>query len=195
MTRLSESEFKEELLRQRQQFLVKANGGIGFPAAGAMYWLALAIIGMSLSKGYWIMLAFYGSGIIFPLGILMGKVLKSNGMVKSPLTSVLFPTLIAMLLHWAFNIVALQVDPEMVPITLGIGMSLHWPVIGWMYNSKTCLGHAIIRAILVTVAWFLFPELRFTLIPMIIVGVYLLSIFGLKYEVGLAKKVLGIASA
>ena len=36
------------------------------------------------------------------------------------------------------------------PLTLAIGMTLHWPIIGWAYASRVCYAHAIARIAVVT---------------------------------------------
>lgn len=99
-----------------------------------------------MSDTNWTWVALFTSGLIFPLGLLLSKPFKSNLMVKTtPLSKLIFPAMLAMLLSLPITVAVTFVNVSLVPLTLGIGMSLHWPVIGWMYNSKTCLLHALVR--------------------------------------------------
>ena len=55
-------------------------------------------------------------------------------------------------------------EVQLVPLVLAIGMSLHWPVIGWSYGRTTLFAaHAVVRAIVVFLIWWLVPDGRFTL--------------------------------
>ena len=68
-------------------------------------------------------------------------------------------------------------DPELVPLILGIGMSVHWPVIGWMYGRTAIYTtHSVVRAIACFVVWNRFPEGRFMVLPFSVSGVYLLTV-------------------
>ncbi len=53
-------------------------------------------------------------------------------------------------------------------------MSVHWPIIGWIYGiTPLFVGHAIVRAVMVTAIWILFPGHRTTLLPLSVSLVYL----------------------
>ena len=175
-------EFKEQLLEERKDYFIKANGGISLPAAGVIYWLAFGIAGFYLPKDLWTYAAFFASGLMFPIGMLLSKPLKSNLMVKSALASVVFPALLSMLMTWPITIAATFINLDLVPLSLAIGMAMHWPVIGWMYNCKSCLIHAFARGILVTAVWFILPEYRFTIVPILVSVIYFITIIGIKLE-------------
>ncbi|MBD2704033.1 hypothetical protein IC229_25535 [Spirosoma sp. BT702] len=180
-------DFAQQLDQERRRFLIQSNGGISLPAAGALYWLALGIAGFWLSPGRWMLVAFIASGLIFPLGLALQKPLKTSITTKSPLSSLIGPALIAMMLSWPVTIAASGVNKSLVPLALAIGMSLYWPVIGWLFNSRTCLIHAIGRTLLATALWYLFPNDRFTFIPLCVALLYGLAIWGLKREVAQAR--------
>jgi len=133
-TSISNIELKTLLLERRQASYVRLKGGFPIPLAGAVYWLALGIAGYGLDLASWSQLAFYGSGAIFPLALIFAKIFKNNFMKdKGIVDSVLIPTFIGMLLFWPIMIAAVKTEPQLVPLILAIGMSIHWPVIGWSY--------------------------------------------------------------
>ena len=181
-------DFTQLLDQERRRYFIQSNGGIALPAAGALYWLALGVVGFWLKPGHWMLLAFVTSGLIFPLGLALQKPLKANLLVKSPLSGLMGPALAAMMLSWPVTIAASGVDKSLAPLALAIGMSVHWPVIGWLFGSRVCLLHALSRAILATGIWYLFPSDRFTLIPLVVALLYGLTTWGLHREVSRARR-------
>ncbi len=155
----------KELDLERSRYFKETNGGISLPAAGFIYWLILGISGSFLEAGTWALFGFFTSGLIFPLGLLLSKPLNSNLMVKGPLSGLALHAMTSIFLSWPMIIIGYHTDVSLTPLFLAIGMSLHWPVIGWMYACKACLIHAITRVSSVTILWFVLPEYRYTIIP------------------------------
>ena len=181
-------DFNQELVNQKRQFLISANAGISLPIAGAIYWAALAIAGFYLKPSQWTLLAFCTSGLLFPLGLALQKPFKSNLMVKNPLSGLIPYALFSMMLSWGIIIPASSIDKSLVPLCLAIGMSIHWPIIGWLYDSKACQLHALLRTIVVVTCWYTLPGLRFTLLPLLVSVLYALTVIGLTIEVAQARK-------
>lgn len=181
-------ELKELLIKEKRDFLIRANGGISLPAAGCIYWIGVGIAGYYLRPELWITVACFFTGFIFPLGLLLSKPLKANAMAKSELSSVLLPALISMLTFWPLAFAGAKGNPSFIPLAVGVGMGLHWPVIGWMYGGKSFMAHFIARTIGCTVLWYTLPDDRFTIIPFYIAAVYFITILGIKWEVEQAKK-------
>jgi predicted membrane protein len=81
-----------------------------------------------------------------------------------------------MLLFWPVAIAAFWSYPPLVPLVLAIGLSLHWPVIGWYYaRAGIYITHAVIRAIACVILWNWWPSTRFTLLPFTVAAAYLLT--------------------
>lgn len=172
----------------QRQLLAKANGGISLPVAGALYWLSLGILGFFLPERVWIFCAAFGSGLIFPLGLLLSKPLGSRLFIKDePLANIAGYAVLAINLLWPLYFAIIAVAPELLPLALGVGMSLHWPIIGWMYGSRACLVHAVVRVLLVTALWLWLPAERLTLLPLAIAFVYLATVIWLRREAATAR--------
>ncbi|MGA0560149.1 DUF7010 family protein [Larkinella sp. VNQ87] len=171
--------FTELLDRERRHVFISSNGGIALPAAGAIYWLALGVAGFYLRPGLWMLVAFSASGLIFPLGLWLQKPLRANLMLKSPLAGLVGPALLSMMLSWPVTIAASGVHSSLAPLALAIGMSLHWPAIGWLFNCRVCHAHALVRVLVVTAIWYGFPAERFTAVPLAVALVYVLTVWGL----------------
>jgi len=66
-----------------------------------------------------------------------------------------------------------MVEPSSLPLSGGILAGLMWVPLSWIIQHWVGLFHAITRTVLVAGAWFLFPDHRFIVIPVLIVIVYL----------------------
>ena len=171
---------------------VRLKGGYTFPIAGAVYWIALGIAGYYLPVKSWILIAFIFSGAIFPLAWLLSIVAKVNFMKDRTATGdILFPAFAAMLIFYPVAFAASGFAPQLIPLILAIGMSHHWPIIGWSYGKPGIYtAHAIVRALGAFAIWVWVPDGRFTLIPFWVAAVYLITAVAIlvewKREVGRA---------
>lgn len=168
----------ESLNNDRLAVYARLRGGFPFPLAGTVYWAGLAAAGLFLPLNTWIIVAFFASGSIFPLALLFGAIFKNPFMKdRSAAGGVLGPALIGMLLFWPMAIAAYQHFPDLAPLILAIGMSIHWPVIGWSYGRVGIYSmHAVIRAALAFWLWTHYPDERTTLLPLSVAAVYLLTV-------------------
>lgn len=174
---MSADDLKAALLAERHAAYGRLRGGFPILLAGATYWAALAVVGALAEPRFWYPVALFGSGTIFPLAVLWARAFRNPFLKdRSAVTSVLFPTFVAMLLFWPMAIASLSEGRELFPLILAIGLSLHFPVIGWSYGRTTILtAHAVLRAAAVTAAWYVLPDQRLVAIPLIVVAAYLLT--------------------
>ena len=156
-----------EILKERLASYARLRGGFPVPLAGVTYWAAVGGLGYVVGPSQWVFWSFIASGAIFPLAILYAAIFRNNFLKdKNALGGVLLPAFISMLLFWPMAIAAWWTDAQLVPLVLAIGMSLHWPVIGWSYGRTALFAaHAVVRAIVVFFIWWLMPEGRFTILP------------------------------
>ncbi|HEY5710594.1 MAG TPA: hypothetical protein VIT38_01765 [Allosphingosinicella sp.] len=154
---------------------VRLKGGFPFPLAGAVYWIALGVAGYHLRLQQWNLAAFVFSGAIFPLAILLSKISRSDFMKDKTATGdILGPAFVSMLLFYPIAFSAFWQFPELVSLIVAIGMSQHWPIIGWSYGKPGLYGaHAVVRAIGTFIIWNWMPDGRLTLIPFWVAAVYL----------------------
>ncbi len=150
---------------------------IAVPIAGAICWAVAGLFGAVLPVSSASIVMFICVGMIFPLSLLVGRVVHENVMARDELGDLLFKSIIAASLFWAVVIPFFIVDRSSVPLTLGIIFGMPWMILGWIIRHWIGAFHAIARTVLIVVAWFLFPEYRFVAIPGIIVVIYLISIF------------------
>lgn len=171
-------DLKSQLLAERRAAYVRLQGGFPLPLAGTLYWATLAWAGTVLGPKGWTVIALWGSGLIFPLAIGLAQAFR-NGFLKdrTAVTDLLLPAFVSMLLFFPMLIASLRVAPELAPLILAIGMSLHWPVIGWTYGrTGLYTAHALVRALVCFAIWTWLPEGRYTLLPASVALVYLATI-------------------
>jgi hypothetical protein len=157
---------------------VRLKGGYTFPIAGAAYWAALGVAGYYLPPNDWILTAFIFSGTIFPLAWLLSRLAGVDFMKDKTATGdILGPAFTSMLLFYPIAFAAYGHAPQLVPLIVAIGMSQHWPIIGWSYGKPALYSaHAIARALGATAIWALLPADRFTLISFWVAAVYLATV-------------------
>ena len=176
---IDSAELNKLLLADREASFFRLRGGYPIPLAGATWWAILGTMGYFLhSRNLWIFLSFVTSGAIFPLALLFARLFKIDFMHdKTAATDVLLPTFASMLLFWPIAISAYWTYPQLVPLVLAIGMSIHWPVIGWLYaRTAIYITHAVVRAVACFVLWNWWPSSRFTVLPFTVSAIYLLTV-------------------
>lgn len=153
---------------------------LSMPIAGAIAWSAAGIFGAILpdeeSASYALFLCMPA---VFPLALLVGRFTgedvfgtqDQNELDRLFLLGVLMSTLV-----WGIAIPFWIVEPSSLPLSGGILAGLMWVPVSWLLQHWVGLFHAIARTISVVAAWFLFPDHRFIVIPVIIVVIYLISI-------------------
>ncbi|MGB9108934.1 MAG: hypothetical protein WCC39_09625 [Telluria sp.] len=168
-----------DLKEERLASYYRLRGGFPVPLAGAVWWAALAYAGYAgLKPQSWMFAAAVSSGLIFPLALFFAKVFRCDFMKdRTAATSVLAPTFISMSLFWPIAISAWWSFPPLFPLVLAIGMSLHWPVIGWTYGRAGLFsGHAIVRAVVCFYIWNWMPKAQLTLLPASVAAIYLVTV-------------------
>ncbi|WP_300527055.1 hypothetical protein [Maricaulis sp.] len=181
-----------DLLAERRRYFVEAGGGISLPVAGAIYWIALGILGSRLETREWALAAAAGSGMIFPLGLLLQGPLRANFMkAKSPVGGAAIWSIVAINLMWPLHFVIMDIDPELVSLSLAVAMTLHWPVIGWSYGSKVAIAHAFARIAAASFVYYAMPDERLTMLPFAMAGLYLIAAAGMAAEVAWTRRKLG----
>lgn len=171
---------KQTLFAEREASFFRLRGGYPIPIAGAIWWAALGAAGYLLhSRNLWIFVAFVTSGVVFPLAVLLARLLRNNFMRdRTAVTDLLFPAFGSMMLFWPIAISAWWSYPDLVPLILAVGMSILWPVVGWTYGRTALFSaHAAARAVVCFVLWNWFPSTRFTLLPLAVSAIYLATAF------------------
>lgn len=162
----------------RKEFEVSANRSVSMPIAGAVVWFTVAMLSTQVDERMAVLILLFGSGVIFPIALLIAR-LRHEALVTAvnPLAKLMGLSILMVNLLWAVHIPLFLSAPEFVPLSLGIGLGMHWIVYSWIVQHPIGTLHAILRSLLVVSSWTLFPEQRLLAVGLAIVFVYGFSIW------------------
>lgn len=173
-TRMMGSDHLAEL---RRHFDHHAGRSLALPAAGAVVWTIIAVAGLVLPERTSHFVLLFGTGATFPLGLAFAALLRERLVDNpSPLAGLMGRSVLMVNLLWAAHLTLFALEPAFVPLTLAIGLGLHWVVFGWVIGHPMGLVHAVLRTALVTAAWWAFPEARIGAVGAAVVVAYAYSI-------------------
>jgi hypothetical protein len=167
----------ETLHELRLAYERETNRSLAMPLAGALVWLVIAVFGYLLAENRATVVMLFGTGLIFPVALLIGKLRGENLTGRlNPLSRLMGLSVLMVNLLWAVHLPLLIGAPRFFPLSLGIGLGIHWIVYSWIIQHPVGLIHAILRTGLVVTAWSAFPSRRMLAVPAVIVIVYLISL-------------------
>ncbi|MCZ2860859.1 CPBP family intramembrane metalloprotease [Blastococcus sp. VKM Ac-2987] len=154
----------------RADFARHAGRSLALPLAGAFVWAVVGIVTLFLPASTATLVLPFATGAIFPLGMViaqrLGERLLDNPSVLAGLTG---RCVIMVNLLWAVHLTVFALAPSHLPLTLGIGLGLHWVAFGWIIGHPLGLVHAIARTLSVTAAWWLVPDHRISAVAAAVV--------------------------
>lgn len=162
----------------RVDFEISSNRSVSMPIAGAIVWFVVALLSVIVPDSISLLILLFATGAIFPIALAIAK-LRNENLVSSnnPLAKLMGHCILMVNLLWAVHIPLFIYAPEFVPLSLGIGLGLHWVVYSWIVQHPVGTVHAVLRTALILVVWFALPEHRLLAVGLSIVFVYSLSIF------------------
>jgi hypothetical protein len=80
-------------------------------------------------------------------------------------------------LLWALHIPLALNAPAFVPLSVGIGLGLHWAVYSWITQHPVGYAHATLRTAGVLAAWWTFPQAVVSACAAAVVVAYALAIY------------------
>lgn len=171
------------LTLEEQRAVFSRSKFLAMPIAGTIAWAGIGLAGAFLPTVAAMWAVFIGAGSIFYLGLLVARFTREDLLSKTRPRNVfdrLFMLSIAMCgLGFCVAIPFATVDPTSAPLSVGVLAGLMWLTLSGIIQHWVGYFHSIARTTLVMTAWFAFPNHRFTIIPAIIVAIYLVTIYAL----------------
>mgnify|MGYP000377077476 CR=1 FL=1 len=156
---------------------------ITMPIAGTIVWFCLGMLALFIPAKSMVLPIYIGTGSIFYLALFLSKFTGEKLLVKkeerNPFDSLFLYTLG---MSWCAFAIAIPFgiqDYSAVPMAIGIVSGLMWLPISWTLEHNVGVVHTLLRTSLVLLAWLVFPEHSFVVIPFIIVFVYSISLYQL----------------
>jgi hypothetical protein len=165
------------LEEQRKEF--SQSRFLAMPIAGTIAWTIIGLASPFVSVGLAAWILFICTGMIFGLGLIIARFLGEDliGKTQNEFDRLFFVTVQMSWLVFAIAIPFFLIEPTSLPLSVGILAGLMWLPLSWIIQHWIGTFHAFARTVLVTIAWFLFPDQRFVVIPAIIVVIYLVTIY------------------
>ncbi|HEX5685180.1 MAG TPA: hypothetical protein VFY73_14250 [Ideonella sp.] len=157
---------------------------LAMPLAGTLAWTLIGIAGALLPPAQATLVLYVATGCIAYLGMFLSRFTGENFMdrsrPKNPFDGLFMSTVGMALLVYSIAIPFALKDGSSVPLSVGILAGLMWLPLSWVIQHWVGLFHTLARTVLVLAAWLAFPAHRLTVIPAVIVAIYLVTIFVLE---------------
>ncbi len=160
-----------------------------FPV-GILFWGLMWIFHFFLPENVLTLAYLFGIGVIFPLSILVGKLIGVNMLDSSnPLNKLagLFGAL--QLLFAPLVVMVYLYEPMWIPFAIGVLTGAHFLPFYGLYNSPAYLFLSIATVLVATVFGIFFIENTFAVTPLAIMVVYVITMILLIQELKVATKV------
>lgn len=168
----------QELAGLRADFDHQNGRSLSLPTAGALVWTVVGVLALFLDEWSATLVLVVSTGLIFPVALALSRVLRERVLSNTnPLATLMGLCVLMVNLLWAVHLTVLFRDPEYLPLTLGIGLGLHWIVFSWIVQHPVGTVHAILRTVLVTSAWWLLPDHRVSAVAAGVVAAYAYSMY------------------
>ena len=168
----------QTLAQLRQEFEQNSNRAVSLPIAGAIVWCGVGFASLFTSTYLSTLILLFATGTIFPLGLLIAKTRQEHlTSSENPLARLMGMGVMMVNLLWALHIPLMLKAPEMVPLSVGIGLGVHWVLYSWIVNHPVGIIHATMRTGLILLVWFISPPHMLAMISLAVVVSYAVSIF------------------
>ncbi|HSK92811.1 MAG TPA: hypothetical protein VLA76_01990 [Candidatus Angelobacter sp.] len=161
----------------RADYDAQAGRSLSLPIAGAAVWAVVGLGGLLLAERTATFLLLFGTGAIFPVALGLSRVLRERVLDNAnPLAKLMALSVLMVNLLWALHLTLVIDAPQFVPLTIGIGLGLHWVVFAWVIGHRVGLVHAVLRTALVSAAWWFLPDWRVSAVAGAVIVAYAYSI-------------------
>jgi len=175
--------YQNMTLEELKSDLIKdAHKGYPLFIAGALYWAVMCILGLFIEGKMLALCYLLGIGGIFPLGVLISRMLNINLFSKNPLSALggivggiqafFMPLWIVIYIEFY----------ALLPMAIGLLAASHFLPYAWIYKSKTYLLFTIVMAIVSFIFGYIFNEMAFTVLPILLSIIYVVNVGGLIAE-------------
>jgi len=153
---------------------------IAMPLAGTIAWAGIGLVGAfgSLSAAVWAI--FIGTGLIFYLGVAVGKLIGEDVLGKekrgNSFDRIFLLTAVQAIAVYSIAIPFFQQEVSSLPMSVGVLTGLMWIPFSALAGHWVGLFHGIARTVLIVAIYYAMPDHRFVAIPAAIVGLYLITI-------------------
>jgi hypothetical protein len=168
----------------KRDLAVRTGRGIHNVLAAVLLWSVFGVLGLVLHGTFARALVYlFGAGTLFPLGLLVGRLLRLDAFAKGNPLGVLAGTVGGMQLLFAPLMVgALFASPTHVPWYLAVLVGAHFLPFAWVFESRSYGAGAAGVSLTAGLTGWLWPQHTFVVTPFAVAGVLALMALGLLAE-------------
>jgi hypothetical protein len=173
------------LLRAEQDRVIRATRmGIGMPIAGMIYWLVFAVLVSRFEIRSAVYMAFFATGLVFPLGVLFTRMAGGDLFARSPALGSLGIQLAAVqLFYWPVIIVLASLEPRWTPYCMAVMFGSHFLPFGWLYRSRGYLVLTVLTTVATTATVLIARGPAPQIVPLVAAATYLVAILVARTEI------------
>lgn len=169
----------QTLAQQRIEFSKRPF--LATPIAGLIAWLLVGISGLIFPDRITVWVLFIATGSIVYLALLLSKYTGEDFLDKNKPKNV-FDGLFLYTVFQAVTVYAIAIpffltDYSSLPLSVGILTGTMWLPFSWIIKHWVGVFHTLTRTLVVLLLWYLFPNLRFVVIPFAIVAIYIITLW------------------
>ena len=163
--------------------------GLGMPIAGMLYWIGVWAIVSNFRIESAVYLSFFATGVVFPIGVGVTRLLGGDLFAKSPaLTSLGLQLAALQLFFWPVIIILASVAPRWTPYAMACLFASHFLPYGWLYRSKGYMVLAILTAVATTATVLIARGPVPNIVPLVAAASYLVAILIIRGEIAAAMR-------
>lgn len=149
---------------------------------GVGFWLIAGLSAFVLDDlVVWVYL--YGIGLIFPVGLLVGKLMKTDLLsTTNPLAKLAGIVGGMQILFAPLVILVLMTMPDWIPMAVGVLTGAHFLPFAVIYRSKGYLFQSIGTVLAASIIGWIFLENTFVITPFVVAAVYIVTCILLHFE-------------
>lgn len=172
----------QTLEQQRAEF--SSRRFLAMPLSGTICWLIAGVISIFVSAQWAALVLFIATGSIIYVAMLVarftGEDMFKKSKTKNTFDGLFFHCIGMALLVYSIAIPFFMIDARSLQLCIGILTGLMWLPISWIIQHWIGTFHVLSRTILIVLAWYLFPQHSFVVIPAVIVVIYAITIYTLE---------------
>jgi hypothetical protein len=167
----------------RTDLIVNAHKGYPFFLSGACYWSAMGVLYFIIGHEQRLALFYLiGTGLIFPLAVLIGRLLHINLLSKNPL-GVLSGIIGGLQAFYMPVWIIIYIEHyRLLPMMIGILVASHFVPYLWIYQSKIYAILTVSMAVISFLCGYLLIDYVFLSLPFLMALLYVLTAVGLRAE-------------
>lgn len=130
------------------------------PYAGILFWSLAGVAGLFVTAKQLAFGVAFGSGLIFPLAVLIDKLRGRDlmaGGTTNPLTGMFLQSLVMVVMLWPLVIIGAGDKPLFIVLGGAVLMGIIWIPYGWAADDPAGLRHAVLRVALSYAAYLFAP--------------------------------------